>query len=1387
MRNLDQQPSTISDRHERQASTTAVADMESTGRAPLGQVIPTALAKFEDLRIRLDSGEVRLRRAMHGKCNMGHALKLAGVSPTALVRHLEIKTAFEQLVEGRPMDEPDQQDPRPYDRVIDYMKRLEKLTRRLASREVALRRDEEGRLDREYVAALAGLPPGWKQHKRVIDAIAQMAIEFPEATPVSIDEQEALAQLDAYDAKLLLDQGRVPSFFGRPSIGLASIVIGLPAEAIAKSERLRERFEAIAIRHGIAAPPKEGGKEGVVYLTMRKLHDEFDTAVLRGTDFPTLTTGMLDHHALLALCGVPSDLIIQTKVRTTAIALHRDLRQAIGMAPVPADAALLGAAHAVLDCYELHVAAGVVPVPTMSDGTVDVARVEHRYQLTSGTAKRFAEIQTRIEAIAPVSNEAAAHARARLDVALVLAIELYAKILSAHSRKFKCDRDGRPSYAVIETAMYLRSGSIASSKMAQDAITNLAHDVGKRVYGRDWSAERIAPLVDLYIAHIRERGYRWPRKSAFGDYISRPGVCAEILALTGEHVSVDELSWHWLVRIRSRCKDVPQPGSVEKAQEPNADIAPFELSLEVLRKALGRFKDGLPADPLDDRIYDLNEIAEATWIDVATLGRTPAYLACIDEHARKFGLKPFVYAAAAITIEQLLDHGRAKRWAETTSAKPGEAAARTTRALLDAMLRSGLSLADEATRIPELSALSSGEAAVGSQLERWRGYLAAMRRDQMLPDSFPRSLKILMRSSGMDFRQLIGRLRKLSGTRIDKATIKNWVSGAREPSHAQQRTVDLIEEIFNLEKGTLTAKLCADSRTRGPFEIAPDGIPIPKGFDAHLPFDYPELLPTRQREVLNFVVDSVFTQDAAHSLRQRVVMIDKYRLPLRDWPDHLKDEWRRYLKTRVVRDDAMEIGAEIDEEDGGSDPSGRSRQAKFLTAGGGARLTSHLETFFGFLHRSVALEAPFTGVRDNTPGWRREKAEEIARAADYKPMPGLGVPLEHLTIGALAVRDFYRAFVKFQIGRSTDDSRNSISVANFFEILVDVDGFVRNDQSMQQRTADLLSWWRNEQALELRRKFAKLPVVDTDEQWKTACEGAAQLYRLRYEKLNDRLHGRKNSKPIRRLRDPFAPIEKVLASASPRRYYRRAIQRMIAARPTQIRLRHVWLRDCILALILFRTLLRIKNLARLTYKADNTGQLRREGKTWVVQIHKDNFKNRDGKYFIGGDYFRMTLNNDDGLYEMLDQYINMTRQHFLGRRGEIDSDERNILAEARGHDGFFDDLLDFDDGEADDDRFFLNENGQPFSASYLSARYYVMTKRHLVHNRFRRRGMRGIMPHGPHCVRHIGATAVLKNGGTFFQAGRVIQDSEESARKCYSKWGPADNGKSAGDLLDACS
>lgn len=74
------------------------------------------------------------------------------------------------------------------------------------------------------------------------------------------------------------------------------------------------------------------------------------------------------------------------------------------------------------------------------------------------------------------------------------------------------------------------------------------------------------------------------------------------------------------------------------------------------------------------------------------------------------------------------------------------------------------------------------------------------------------------------------------------------------------------------------------------------------------------------------------------------------------------------------------------------------------------------------------------------------------------------------------------------------------------------------------------------------------------------------------------------------------------------------IQRMRADRPIGLPRREaVWARDIMLIKILASNPLRRRNLAHLTWRADNTGELyQRLDKSWWIRIQKTKFKNRRG-------------------------------------------------------------------------------------------------------------------------------------------------------------------------------
>ncbi len=104
------------------------------------------------------------------------------------------------------------------------------------------------------------------------------------------------------------------------------------------------------------------------------------------------------------------------------------------------------------------------------------------------------------------------------------------------------------------------------------------------------------------------------------------------------------------------------------------------------------------------------------------------------------------------------------------------------------------------------------------------------------------------------------------------------------------------------------------------------------------------------------------------------------------------------------------------------------------------------------------------------------------------------------------------------------------------------------------------------------------------------------------------------SEEIEVSRDSFEPIRKIIQLPQPMDAIADMVQRMRADRPVgQPRQEIIWARDILLIKLLVSIPLRLRNLAHLTWKADNTGELyQRIDKSWWVRISKTRFKNARG-------------------------------------------------------------------------------------------------------------------------------------------------------------------------------
>lgn len=79
----------------------------------------------------------------------------------------------------------------------------------------------------------------------------------------------------------------------------------------------------------------------------------------------------------------------------------------------------------------------------------------------------------------------------------------------------------------------------------------------------------------------------------------------------------------------------------------------------------------------------------------------------------------------------------------------------------------------------------------------------------------------------------------------------------------------------------------------------------------------------------------------------------------------------------------------------------------------------------------------------------------------------------------------------------------------------------------------------------------------------------------------------------------------------------------------------------------------------------------------------------------------------------------------------------------------------------------------------------LAVQRYGIYNPYTGRGaIKGLLPHGPHNVRDVLTTHVLKKTGSYEQAGYAIQDSAEIVAKHYGRFLPHDKSALAAQALN---
>jgi hypothetical protein len=258
-------------------------------------------------------------------------------------------------------------------------------------------------------------------------------------------------------------------------------------------------------------------------------------------------------------------------------------------------------------------------------------------------------------------------------------------------------------------------------------------------------------------------------------------------------------------------------------------------------------------------------------------------------------------------------------------------------------------------------------------------------------------------------------------------------------------------------------------------------------------------------------------------------------------------------------------------------------------------------------------------------------------------------------------------------------------------------------------------------------------------------------------------------------RDPFEPILPILEAESPLGEYRKITEEVLRRMPDASRYPRS-AAEAVRAFLMLRLGLHLgvrqRNLRELLIcdprEAPRTerelaklrrGEIRRlDPRAWEVLIPSAAFKNA-GSSFFASRPFRLSLPNLGGLYEHLEAYVCVHRKVLLN-------------------------------GAADPGTLFVKTvKRSSRDASYDKNTFYeawcLIIQRYGIWNPYTGRGaIRGLLPHGPHCLRDVLATHILKQTGSYEQASYAIQDTPEIVAKHYGRFLPQDKAALAAEVLN---
>lgn len=371
------------------------------------------------------------------------------------------------------------------------------------------------------------------------------------------------------------------------------------------------------------------------------------------------------------------------------------------------------------------------------------------------------------------------------------------------------------------------------------------------------------------------------------------------------------------------------------------------------------------------------------------------------------------------------------------------------------------------------------------------------------------------------------------------------------------------------------------------------------------------------------------------------------------------------------------------------------------------------------------------------------------------PIGGLGIPLPKLTFGLFVFPQIWDWLLQWRERR-----RGFFTVAERSTLYVAI-GFTRRNTG----------WIRQHPGLAKQLKpipgvLSEREIQSAKNDWDKVCDNTFEFAKFRLREI---------SRLMRCHRDFFVPILPILKSSSPLSEFRKITEEIIGrvseldnelerakAIRSYLMLRlgaHLGLRQRNLRQLLLapkgskhRAVKELEELER--------GEMRwnEEKKCWTVFAPAIAFKNYRSSFFKGHPY-QLDLPDLANLHAIIDRYITSDRPMIIN-------------------------------GRADPGTVFVRGGRYPlYCCEFTMHMFYdawkLAIQRYGIFNPYTGRGaIRGLLPHGPHCVRDILATHILKQTGSFDLASYAIQDTAETVMRHYGRFLPEEKSAQAALILN---